>query len=78
MSYTIDYSNLEESEKREKASKDIEFYLTKSQHNILTHYFMSYTQYRHFSFGCSMVGIEGAPVAYWWDELKDTMRGMQG
>ena len=70
MSYEIDYSSLEGKEKREKAVRDVEFWLSgTTAMDTLRKYFLEGCSYQQFEFACSFIGIQGYPVRALWEHF---------
>jgi len=76
MKTTIDYHAKYccEDEKRVQAIKDVETWLTKSQQFLMHQLIVSGCSYAKYSFLMAIAGIEGFPVAAYWDDLKECMR----
>ena len=77
MGYEINYNNMEqEQEKRDKAIKDMQYYLNRKQMVTLETVAMEAPVYRQLAFYCSFAGVSGYPVVALWDETRQIMRDM--
>lgn len=75
MKFTIDYTDLAEQEKRDRAIEDMREYNPRAM-NTLETVAMIADRYMQLSFYAGFAGIQGYPIVALWDEARQIMKDM--